>query len=229
LETVIYTDICLYCVSILKLVDQATKDDLVKRFEKLKGTDTSKPVSSLEDLQARLQKLKSDGNPVASRAELEERLKALGPSQFEDEPAKTEERKMLENLIAEAGAEGTGNGNGSNQSGQLNLDLNDPMQRKIDEMFRTVEETFNIQTSGVMNPSSSNDKAVLEVMQKAADIAKYANPTTSKTTDYLEPYDVQSSNSDNSDSSLSSDSSYESDDSRTRRRRRKKKKKKKGF
>jgi len=198
----------------------ASLDSLVSRFQKLKAEP--KPVSSVSDLQSRLDKLVGDKKPAASREELEARLKALGPSQFEDNKEKDEEREMLENLIEQARADEADNA----QRKDIELDLSDPMQKKIDEMFKSVEEVFNIQTSGLSSQTTTNNSAVLNLMQEAADLAKFSDPSPSKQSDLLEMEEVSSSEESESDSSLS-ESSSDSDSPRKRRQRRRNKKKKK--
>merc|ERR1712099_198706 len=110
---------------------------------------------------------------------------------------------MIEALLA------ANQGEDGEKNTEITLDLDDPMQAKINQMFKDVENIFNIQTSGATAASTTPNAQVLEVMQQARDIAKYSNePTSSSVLDYT----YVAAESSSSSSSSSDSDSYDSDD-----------------
>jgi len=201
--------------------------DMKQRLEALQGGNSGGSAASVEDLQKRFQQLK--GN-VASEAELAERLKALGPSQFPDLDTEATEHASVDMTLKAAKA--------AQARGARAGDLDDDdagLEPELAGLLRQLggdnvsDEAVNkmLAGHGMFGGDAADDPEVAQVLAQARDMARYAPSQSAKRTERAkggdesageEESDVSNSEGTETDSD-EDDSDVDSDDSEAARRR----------
>mmetsp|Transcript_37889 Transcript_37889/g.61636 ORF Transcript_37889/g.61636 Transcript_37889/m.61636 type:complete len:292 (-) Transcript_37889:14-889(-) len=196
--------------------------DLTGRFRGLHGLDAMPKTEDQldakhEELQKRFMKLTADAKPKATQGQLEERLAALGPSQFPAKQATVEKMDpAVEAALEQARLDFEKDDGEAANAGGLNFDLDPELEAMMNKLgvSSSADEAVNVVAGG---NGSAQDDQVEALIKQTRDYSRFDD--VSATTDKVDDSDDGLS----SDSSLTTTTDEDSDDSDYERRRKQKK------